>query len=234
MTEKPTSDTLHGMITSLNSPNMTVPELSPPMSPETSSSDDGAHRPRRPRYSFQTHRRASEMAPEPAWTSAAPKHKHRARFSSLPVAGMITPMWSIGEESDADDEEIRTPTSDRFQPDPFKMLLPFCKNDVKLPSYTLNEKDFVLAHVPTKRISAAAFRPRVPRVPRYQRPIVMTVLCVMLFGTLCMVSWFQQAAIDAQRATVIRQTVWLAKASAQIQGEEEVSQASRPMLCEHC
>lgn len=39
----------------------------------------------------------------------------------------------------------------------------------------------------------------------------MAVLCVMLFGSLCIVSWIQQSALAAQRASVIRQTVWLAE-----------------------
>lgn len=81
----------------------------------------------------------------------------------------------------------------------------------KLPTYTFNDSNFVLTHVPAKRISVAAFKPRLPRVPRWQRPIIMAVLCVMLFGSLCIVSWSQQAALNAQRASVVRQTVWLAR-----------------------
>jgi hypothetical protein len=42
----------------------------------------------------------------------------------MPVTGMITPMWNIGEEDSSDDEDGRSP---RSEIDPFKMLLPFCK-----------------------------------------------------------------------------------------------------------
>ncbi|KAK1924822.1 hypothetical protein DB88DRAFT_238145 [Papiliotrema laurentii] len=205
----------------LNSPPLTPPLLSPisTISSDSSSSDDGdtEEPPIRSRLHFQTHRRASgptyftDASPAPS-LPRRPSHPYRARFASMPVTGMITPMWNIGEEDSSDDEDGRSP---RSEIDPFKMLLPFCKPSVKLPAYTLNEKDFVLAHVPTKRLAISAFKPRMPRIPRWQRPILMAVLCVMLFGSMCIVSWLQQSALHSQRASVVRQTVWLAKMAAE-------------------
>lgn len=75
----------------------------------------------------------------------------------------------------------------------------------------------MLAHVPTKRLNLSSFRPRVPRIPRWQRPVLMAVLCVMLFGSMCILSYFQQSALSAQRASIVRQTVWLAQASRELQ-----------------
>jgi len=98
----------------------------------------------------------------------------------------------------------------------------------KIPTYTFNDKDFVLTHVPAKRISVAAFKPRLPRVPRWQRPIIMAVLCVMLFGSLCIISWSQQAALNAQRASVVRQTVWLARNAADAETPVDLEPGYRP------
>lgn len=109
----------------LGTPPLTPPPLSPISSGSTSSSDDGDvdEPPRRPRLPYQKHRRVSA----PTYFSDAstlpdlpkkPTHQHRARFPSMPVTGMITPMWSIDEE-DASREESTV--------DPFKLLLPFCQ-----------------------------------------------------------------------------------------------------------
>ena len=123
---KPTGKTFPTPSGSINlaTPPLTPPPLSP-ISSDATSSDDGDvdEPPRRPRLPYQKHRRVST----PAYFSDAstlpelpkkPTHQPRARFPSMPVTGIITPMWSIDEEEASREE---TPV------DPFKLLLPFCQ-----------------------------------------------------------------------------------------------------------
>ncbi|WVQ71220.1 hypothetical protein IAR50_000745 [Cryptococcus sp. DSM 104548] len=149
--------------------------------------------------------------------------KSQRKFPGVPVTGLIEPMWRMEEKM----AQVKTaPTASAKLLEPFKMTLPArAEPEVK---YTLDEHSFVLAHVPAKSVSLSAFRPRMPRVPRWQRPIVIVVMSVLLFGTLCMVSFFQQSITNAERAVVIKQGEWLVKNAAMAQAESDIMIESEP------
>ncbi|WVR05822.1 hypothetical protein IAU60_002847 [Kwoniella sp. DSM 27419] len=141
----------------------------------------------------------------------ARKNKYRARFPSAPVTGSITPMWQLEQESKV-----------KQLLEPFDYLLPQTIRRDSEPNYILSEDSFVLTHIPAKTVSLSDFRPRIPRVPRWQRPIMIVVMSVLLFGTLCMISWFQQSLTRAEHAQVIRRSEWMARHSAMAKQESDV------------
>lgn len=147
-------------------------------------------------------------------------------------------MWKL-EEKEKSDVNVKSTGANRLL-EPFKMTLPtkvsawnIRSSNAELTShmfqkatdirYVLDENSFVLAHVPTKIVSLSAFKPRLPRVPRWQRPIVIAVMSVLLFGSLCMVSWFQQSLINAERSIAVRQGEWMVRYAAMAKAESNVS-----------
>lgn len=146
-------------------------------------------------------------------------------------------MWKL-EEKEKSGVKFKSTGTNRLL-EPFKVTLPTKVSawnmipDAELTSYmfqkaadiryALDEDSFVLAHVPTKIVSLSAFKPRLPRVPRWQRPIVIAVMSVLLFGSLCMVSWFQQSLINAERSMALRQGEWMVKYAAMAKAESNVS-----------
>ncbi|WRT64074.1 uncharacterized protein IL334_001002 [Kwoniella shivajii] len=147
------------------------------------------------------------------------KNKYRARFPSAPVSGSITPMWKIEEETKSHGLSQLL--------DPFGGLAPHSRRDSE-PNYILSEDSFVLTHVPAKTVSLADFKPRMIRVPRWQRPICIAVMSVLLFGSLCMVSWFQQSITSAEHAKVIRQGEWMIKHAAMAKAESDAVVDTEP------
>lgn len=77
--------------------------------------------------------------------------------------------------------------------------------------------------MPAKIVSLSVFKPRLPRVPRWQRPIVIAVMSILLFGSLCIVSWFQQSLINAERSIAVRKGEWMVKYGAIAKAESDVS-----------
>lgn len=75
--------------------------------------------------------------------------------------------------------------------------------------------------MPAKIVSLSAFKPRLPRVPRWQRPIVIAVMSILLFGSLCIVSWFQQSLINAERSIAVRKGEWMVKYGAIAKAESD-------------
>nr|XP_018267111.1 uncharacterized protein I303_01094 [Kwoniella dejecticola CBS 10117]OBR89269.1 hypothetical protein I303_01094 [Kwoniella dejecticola CBS 10117] len=147
------------------------------------------------------------------------KNKYRARFPSAPVSGSITPMWKIEEDSKS--------TGLGGLLEPFGGILPQTRRDSE-PNYILSEDSFVLTHVPTKTVSLSDFKLRMIRVPRWQRPIVIAVMSLLLFGSLCMVSWFQQSIMSSQHAQVIRQGEWMIKHAAMARAESDAYVDTEP------
>ncbi|KAL0252756.1 hypothetical protein I308_102148 [Cryptococcus tetragattii IND107] len=166
--------------------------------------------PRRPSYQRRTSP-SSYFSLDPRRT----KKGSRSRSLGVPLSGLIEPMWKL-EEKEKSDVNVKSTGANRLL-EPFKMTLPTKKaTDIR---YVLDENSFVLAHVPTKIVSLSAFKPRLPRVPRWQRPIVIAVMSVLLFGSLCMVSWFQQSLINAERSIAVRQGEWMVKYAAMAKAE---------------
>ncbi|ODN84125.1 hypothetical protein L202_00135 [Cryptococcus amylolentus CBS 6039] len=149
--------------------------------------------------------------------------KTQRKLPGVPVTGLIEPMWRMEEQMA---KKKTSPPATAKLLEPFKMTLPTQAGPE--PKYTLDEHSFVLAHVPAKSVSLSAFRPRMIRVPRWQRPIVIVVMSVLLFGTLCMVSFFQQSIVSAERAIAIKQGEWLAKNAAMAQAESDLMVESEP------
>ncbi|WVQ97193.1 hypothetical protein IAU59_004303 [Kwoniella sp. CBS 9459] len=149
----------------------------------------------------------------------ARKNKFRPRFPSAPVSGPMTPMWKVEEETKSEGLGKLL--------DPFELLVPHTRRDSE-PTYILSEDSFVLTHVPTKTVSLSDFKPRMPRVPRWQRPIVIGVMSVLLFGSLCMISWFQQSLMSAEHAKVIRQSEWMVKHAAMAKAESDLLVETEP------
>lgn len=189
--------------------------------------------PRRPSYQRRTSP-SSYFSLDPRRT----KKGSRSRSLGVPLSGLIEPMWKL-EEKEKSDVNVKSTGANSLL-EPFKMTLPtkvsawnIRSSNAELTShmfqkatdirYVLDENSFVLAHVPTKIVSLSAFKPRLPRVPRWQRPIVIAVMSVLLFGSLCMVSWFQQSLINAERSIAVRQGEWMVKYAAMAKAESNVS-----------
>ncbi|KAK8865856.1 hypothetical protein IAR55_001004 [Kwoniella newhampshirensis] len=168
--------------------------------------------PRRPSYTRQNSPSYFSLETPNKEVRKMRKHHHRARFASVPVSGLITPMWKV------DEDKKQGGLTDLLEP--FQMLLPTRRESE--PNYILSEDSFVLTHVPAKTVSLSNFKPRMIRVPRWQRPIVIAVMSVLLFGSLCMVSMFQQALVSAEHAQVIRQGEWMAKHTAMAKAESDL------------
>ncbi|WWC86176.1 uncharacterized protein L201_001049 [Kwoniella dendrophila CBS 6074] len=147
------------------------------------------------------------------------KNKYRARFPSAPVSGSITPMWKI-------EEDVKSHGLTQLL-EPFEGLLPHTRRDSE-PTYILSEDSFVLTHVPTKTVTLSDFKVRMIRVPRWQRPIVIAIMSLLLFGSLCMVSWFQQSLMSAEHAKVIRQGEWMIKHAAMARAESDAVVDTEP------
>ncbi|WWC99612.1 hypothetical protein V866_006516 [Kwoniella sp. B9012] len=147
------------------------------------------------------------------------KNKYRARFPSAPVSGSITPMWKIDEDSNSHGLTQLL--------EPFEGLLPHTRRESE-PTYILSEDSFVLTHVPTKSVSLADFKLKMIRVPRWQRPIVIAVMSLLLFGSLCMISWFQQSLMAVEHAKVIRQGQWMIKHAAMARAESDAVVDTEP------
>jgi hypothetical protein len=93
-----------------------------------------------------------------------PQRPFRPRLASAPLTGNISPLWNIEEElsSESDDETLLTPTS-------------------------VHDDGFLLTPRPAKRINVTTFRPQLKR-PRWQRPLLLMVFCIVLFGSLCTIT----------------------------------------------
>ncbi|WWD17960.1 hypothetical protein CI109_102405 [Kwoniella shandongensis] len=168
--------------------------------------------PRRPSYSRRNSPSYFNLETPNKEERKMRKHHHRARFASVPVSGLITPMWKI------DEDEKKSGLSGLLEP--FQGFLPTRRESE--PNYILSEDSFVLTHIPAKTVSLSDFKPRLIRVPRWQRPIVIAVMSVLLFGSLCMVSCFQQVLVNAEHAQVIRQGEWMAKHTAMAKAESDM------------
>ncbi|WVQ85461.1 hypothetical protein IAT38_007626 [Cryptococcus sp. DSM 104549] len=141
------------------------------------------------------------------------KKSYRPRFPGLPVSGLIEPKWRLEEEKKSKVNEATI----GLLLEPFQISTKEAE-----PAYVLSEDSFVITHVPAKSVSLSAFKSRVIRVPRWQRPIVIAVMSVLLFGSLCMVSFFQQALVSAEHATVVRQGEWMIKHTAMAKEESDL------------
>ncbi|OXG25866.1 glutathione transferase [Cryptococcus neoformans Tu259-1] len=145
------------------------------------------------------------------------KKGSRSRSPGVPVSGLIEPMWKL-EEKEKSEVKVKSTGTNKLL-EPFQMAFPTKKNTNI--HYVLDEDSFVLTHVPAKVVSLSAFKPRLPRVPRWQRPIVITVMSIILFGSLCMVSWFQQSLINAERSVAVRKGEWMVKHAAIAKAESD-------------
>ncbi|KAK4685569.1 hypothetical protein P7C73_g4578, partial [Tremellales sp. Uapishka_1] len=101
--------------------------------------------------------------------------------------------------------------------------LPYSESDIAMPAeYSLNEDHFVLAYTQPTPLPMLAFRPRLARIPRHKRPLVTAIACIVLFGSLLMISILRNSLVAVHRASMLKEGQWMAQARAVADGESVV------------
>ncbi|ORY27163.1 hypothetical protein BCR39DRAFT_599464 [Naematelia encephala] len=206
--------------TTVNAPPPHRPRRShSPPSPTSMSEDESLPPLEASRRPWQKHSRASVSCLSDSELGLPPKH-FRPRFASAPSFG------SIEEETSSEEDEISTPVGLSEALDPFQMLLPYCESRLAKARSSFDKSfdasERVAGHVPAKSVNINAFKPRFPRVPRYQRPLVTIVFCALLFGTLCVVSFLQQSLAASERTLVVHQGEWLIRNAGTVHTQAEL------------